>query len=147
VVLVREDTGVAVLATWKKGINTIPGEPVMLPERIHWKPKVDPQEIVALKSIVKDPARSPTPYQVDKLRYLQWKHINDILSRPLSASYQADVIDDFKWEDWVDAGRAIARPHKRSDIRLKNLPYRRPPVSGPEDHPGPGLPEKHGSQG
>ena len=37
-ILYREDTGVAVLATWKQGIDNIPGEPVVLPGKITWKP-------------------------------------------------------------------------------------------------------------
>jgi hypothetical protein len=32
ILIYREDTQVAVVATWKKGINNIPGEPVVLPE-------------------------------------------------------------------------------------------------------------------
>ena len=36
VLLYREDTDVAVLATWKKGINNQPGEPVVLPDSITW---------------------------------------------------------------------------------------------------------------
>ncbi|MGA7985793.1 MAG: formylmethanofuran dehydrogenase subunit E family protein, partial [Burkholderiales bacterium] len=49
ILLYREDTGVAVLATWKKGINNIPGEPVVLPESITWKPKVSMEEVMKLK--------------------------------------------------------------------------------------------------
>ena len=46
ILLYREDTQVAVLATWKKGINNIPGEPVVLPEAIGWTPAVSMQEMV-----------------------------------------------------------------------------------------------------
>jgi len=53
VLLYREDTKVAVLATWRKGINTIPGEPVMLPGKAVWKPRVDTARVVALKTAVK----------------------------------------------------------------------------------------------
>jgi len=133
VLLVREDTGVAVLATWKDGINTIPGEPVVLPGRIDWKPQVDVEEIKRLKTIVKHPEKKPTPYDVDKLRYLQWKHVNDVLTHPLKESYQARVVAGFEWENWIDPTKRIANPHLRGDIRLKNFPYRTRPVSGPDD--------------
>lgn len=137
ILLYREDTKVAVLATWKKGINNIPGEPVMLPGQITWKPKVDVHEVEDLKAVVKKAGGKPTPYQVDLMRYQQWSHINDILEHPLEESYQAKVIDDFKWEDWIDPAKTVAKPHKRGDIRLKNYPYRSRPIEGP---PGGGSP-------
>jgi formylmethanofuran dehydrogenase subunit E len=49
ILMYRMDTGMAVLATWKKGINNIPGEPVVLPESIAWQPKVSPEEMMKLK--------------------------------------------------------------------------------------------------
>lgn len=58
-------------------------------------------------------------------------HVNDILSRPLAESYQAQVLDDFKWEDWIDPEKAVRRTHQRSDTRLKNYPYRGRPIEGP----------------
>lgn len=76
IVLYREDTNTAVLATWKEGINNIPGEPVILPGNITWKPKVDMEEVEALKAVVKSSGGKPTPYQVDLMRYQQWLHIN-----------------------------------------------------------------------
>lgn len=129
IILYREDTKVAVLATLKKGINNIPNEPVVLPEKITWKTKINMQDVIDLKKKVKDPKGVPAPYQVDLLRYYQWMHVNDILSRPLNESYQAKVIKDFKWDDWVDTTKAIPNPHKRGDIRLKNYPYRDKPVA------------------
>ncbi len=129
IILYREDTGVAVLATWKKGINNIPGEPVMLPGRIDWKPRVSMARVEALKADVKRAGGKPTPYQVDLLRYLQWKQVNDILEHPLGDSYQARVIPHFKWKDWVDPGLAVPHPVARSDTALKNHPYRKRPVS------------------
>ncbi len=129
IILYREDTGVAVLATWKQGINNIPGEPVVLPEKISWTPIVDTKEVMELKTAVKKADGRQTPYQVDLMRYYQWQHINDILSRPLKESYQTRVIDDFKWEEWVDQEKTIAAPHVRSDTRLKNDFYREKPVS------------------
>jgi len=132
IVLYREDTGVAVLATWKEGINNIPGEPVMLPGKITWTPKANMQEVLNLKKVVKDAGGKPTPYQVDLMRYQQYMHINDILSRPLEESYQAKVIENFKWEDWVDPTKTMSNPHKRADIRLKNYPYRGKPIEGPK---------------
>jgi formylmethanofuran dehydrogenase subunit E len=130
IILYREDTGVAVLATWKKGVNTIPGEPVVLPEKITWKTKANMKGIMELKKQVKNPKVKPTPYQVDLLRYNQWLHINDILSHPLKESYQAKIIENFKWEDWVNPTKAVPNPHKRGDIRLKNFPYRGKPIEG-----------------
>jgi hypothetical protein len=131
IVLYREDTQVAVLATWKQGINNIPGEPVMLPGKITWTPKVSMPDVESLKAVVKLAGGYPTPYQVDLMRYQQWVHVNDILDRPLAESYQAQVIDNFKWDDWIDPGKVIAKPHVRGDIRLKNHPYRGRPVEGP----------------
>jgi formylmethanofuran dehydrogenase subunit E len=128
IILYREDTEVAVLGTWKKGINNIPGEPVVLPGEINWTPKVNMQDVIDLKKEVKNSKGHPTPYQVDLLRYYQWKHVNDVLSHPLHESYQAKVIENFKWEDWADDTKTIAKPFGRSDIRLKNYPYRDRPV-------------------
>lgn len=132
IVLYREDTGVAVLATWKEGINNIPGEPVMLPGKITWTPKVSMQEVRDLKKVVKDAGGKPSPYQVDLMRYQQYMHINDIVSRPLEESYQVKVIENFKWEDWVDVTKTMPNPHKRADTRLKNYPYRGKPIEGPK---------------
>lgn len=129
-ILYREDTGVAVLATWKTGINNIPGEPVVLSESIKWQPQITMKDVEALKAAVKQAGGEPTPYQVDQMRYQQWVHVNDILSRPLEDSYQAKVIDNFRWQDWIDPGKTVAKTHPRSDVRLKNHPYRGRPVEG-----------------
>ena len=130
IILYREDTQVAVLATWKEGINNIPGEPVMLPDKITWQPKITMQDVEALKAVVKAAGGQPTPYQVDLMRYQQWVHVNDILDRPLAESYQAQVIENFQWEDWIDPEKVIVKAHVRSDTRLKNHPYRGRPVEG-----------------
>ena len=132
ILLYREDTGVAVLATWKKGIDNIPGETPMLPGAITWKPKMDVAEMKRLKEVVKQAGGAPTPYQVDLMRYQQWVHVNDILGNPLEDSYQASVIEDFKWADWADGSKAVAKTHARSDTRLKNYPYRERPISAPK---------------
>lgn len=131
ILLYRDDTKVAVLATWKKGINNIPGEPVMLPDKVTWLPKITMREVEDLKSVVKKAGGNPTPYQVDLMRYQQWVHVNDILEHPLEESYQAKVIKDFKWSDWIDPTKTVAKPHERSDTRLKNYPYRGRPIEGP----------------
>ncbi len=131
ILLYREDTRVAVLATWKKGINTIPGEPVMLPAAISWKPRVPTAKVMELKKDVKRRGK-PTPHQVDLLRYYQYVHVNDILSRPLKESYQAKQIENFKWEDWIDPAKCVARTHERGDIKLRTYPNRRSPTSEPE---------------
>ena len=60
-------------------------------------------------------------------------HINDILDHPLQDSYQAQVIDNFKWDDWIDTTKTIAKPHERSDTRLKNYPYRSRPIERPTE--------------
>ncbi|HNY24873.1 MAG TPA: FmdE family protein [Bacteroidales bacterium] len=133
IILYREDTKVAVLATWKKGVNNIPGEPVMLPGKITWKPKVTMKEVEALKAVVKKAGGKPTPYQVDLMRYQQWLHINDILEHPLEESYQAKVIENFKWEEWIDPAKKIVTSHERSDTRLKNYPYRSKPIELPAE--------------
>jgi formylmethanofuran dehydrogenase subunit E len=132
IVLYREDTGKAVLATWKNGINDEPDEPPVLPETITWKPKIDPKEILTLKAVVKKAGENPTPYQMDLMRYHQWSHINDILSHPLEESYQTQVIENFKWDDWVDPAMRMSKTIKRSDIRLKDFPYRGKPIEGPK---------------
>ncbi len=131
--LYREDTEMAVLATWKKGINNIPGEPVVLPEKIDWEPKVNMEEVMALKQAVKKAGGKPEPYLVDLLRYYQWVHVNDVFAHPIEQSYQASVIDDFEWKDWTDPGKVIVNPHERADIQLKNHPYRERPIQGAKD--------------
>ena len=131
ILLYREDTGVAVLATWKKGIDDIPGEPVVLPESITWKPKDLMDEVMKLKVTVKKQG-DPTPYQLDLLRYQQFTHINDILSRPLEESYQTKVIENFKWTDWIDPKMVMPNPIKRADIGYRNFPYRTRPIEGPK---------------
>lgn len=128
ILLYREDTKMAVLATLKKGINNIPGEPVVLPEKIKWTPKVNMQEVMDLKSEVKNSKGQPSPYQVDLLRYYQWQHVNDILNHPLHESYQAKIIENFNWDNWVDKEKMVSSPFKRSDTRLKNYPYRVKPI-------------------
>ena len=132
IILYREDTDVAVLVTWKKGVNNIPGEPVVLPEETRWQTKINMDEVRELKKVVKNAGGNPTPYQVDLMRYYQYMHINDIMSRPLEESYQTKVIEDFRWEDWIDPEKTMPKTHKRGDIRLKDYPYREKPVSGPE---------------
>ena len=104
----------------------------MLPGAINWKPKNDMEKILELKRVVKNAGGKPTPYQVDLMRYFQWSHVNDILDHPLEDSYQAKVIENFKWEDWIDPSKIIPNPHKRADIRLKDYPYRKRPVEGPQ---------------
>ncbi|MFH1980443.1 MAG: formylmethanofuran dehydrogenase subunit E family protein [Pseudomonadota bacterium] len=132
IILYREDTGQAVMATWKHGIDNIPGEPAVLPEKIAWTPVVDMQEVLDLKKVVKAAGGNPDPYQVDLMRFYQYRHINDILSRPLTESYQTKIIENFKWSDWVDSEKVVPKPHQRGDIRLKNYPYRTKPVVGPK---------------
>jgi hypothetical protein len=88
--------------------------------------------VEALKAVVKQAGGNPAPYQVDLIRYQQWVHVNDILEHPLEERYQAKVIENFKWEDWVDPDKTIAKPHVRSDTRLKNYPYRSRPVEAPK---------------
>jgi len=128
IILYREDTKVAVLATWKKGINNIPGEPVVLPDEIKWKTKINMQDVINLKKEVKNSNGHPTPYQVDLLRYYQWAHVNDVLRHPLEDSYQTKIINNFKWDDWIDKTKTVKNPHMRGDIRLKNFPYRERPI-------------------
>ncbi|MFC1763148.1 FmdE family protein [Planctomycetota bacterium] len=132
IILYREDTKVAVLATWKKGINNIPDEPVVLEESITWTPEVGMHTVMELKKAVKGQTNA-APYQVDLMRYLQWKHINDILTRPLTDSYQTKVIANFDWTSWIDPKQQNASPLKRSDIKLKNHPYRAAPISIPSN--------------
>lgn len=56
-----------------------------------------------------------------------------ILEPPLEESYQAKVIKDFKWEDWIDTAKTITKAHKRSDTRLKNFPNRSKPIESPTE--------------
>jgi len=133
ILLYREDTKVAVLATWKEGINTIPNEPVVLPGRIAWKPVIDTRAVMELKRKVKAAGGKPTPEEVDLMRYQQFIHVNDILSHPLTDSYQAKTVEGFKWEDWVEPGLQVSKPFERGDIRLKNYPYRKAPVVRSEE--------------
>jgi formylmethanofuran dehydrogenase subunit E len=130
ILLYRQDTEVAVLATWKKGINNIPGEPVVLPEAITWKTAMSTDDIMKLKLAVKTKGNA-TPYEVDLMRYQQYRHVNDILDRPLEDSYQAQVIPNFKWAEWTDPKKFIVSPHRRVDVDYKNWPYRGRPIDGP----------------
>lgn len=66
------------------------------------------------------------------MRYLQWKHINDILDHPLEESYQTKVIENFKWEDWIDPTMVMPKHVKRSDMHYKDFPYRARPITGPQ---------------
>jgi hypothetical protein len=45
------------------------------------------------------------------------------------------VLDDFNWDDWADPAKAVSKPFTRSDIRLRNHPYRERPVFDPEAKP------------
>lgn len=67
------------------------------------------------------------------MRYQQWFHVNDILEHPLNESYQAKVIENFKWDEWIDPVKAIAKTHERTDTRLKNYPYRSKPITLPNE--------------
>jgi len=109
IVLYREDTKVAVLATWKEGINNIPGEPVMLPGKVTWLPKVTMKDVEALKAVVK---KAGAIQRLSKSTHAlsAMAHINDILEHPLEESYQAKVIENFKWEDWIDPAKTLAKP-------------------------------------
>lgn len=131
ILIYREDTKVAVVATWKKGINNIPGEPVVLPGSITWKTEMNMDEIMKLKLAVKMKGNA-TPYDVDLMRYQQFRHVNDVLGRPLEESYQAQVIPNFKWEDWTDPKKVMVSPHRRVDVDYKNWPYRGRPIEGPQ---------------
>ena len=128
----REDTRKAVLATWKKGINNIAGEPVVLPDSIRWKPRMDIREMMALKETVRKLGGQPTPHQVDKMRFQQWSLVNEIVSRPLNESYQAKFVENFKWEEWIDSSKVIGARTVRTDVRLKNHPYRAAPIDHAE---------------
>jgi hypothetical protein len=90
------------------------------------------QEVLELKKVVKAAGGKPTPYQGHLMSYHQYMRINDILSRPLEESYQAKVIENFKWEEWIDPCKAVPSPHKRADIRLKDYPYRGKPAERPK---------------
>ena len=117
----REDTKQAVLVTWKKGINNIPWETVMLPKKITWKTRVDMEKVKELKDKVRKAGGKCNAYEVDLMRYYQYLHINDILSHPLEESYQIRILKGFKWEDWVDPTKTIPNPHKRADTRKKDF--------------------------
>lgn len=67
------------------------------------------------------------------MRYQQWLHVNDVLDHPLEESYQAKIIENFKWEEWVDPEKVIKKKHERSDTRLKNYPYRSQPIEIPAE--------------
>jgi hypothetical protein len=89
------------------------------------------EEMMQLKRAVKAAGGTPTPYQVDLMRYQQWRHVNDILDHPLRESYQARIVPGFRWADWIDPAKAVAKPHARSDVYLKNYPNRSRPIEGP----------------
>ena len=91
--------------------------------------KVDTEKVMELKNKVRKAGGKCNAYEVDLLCYYQYMHINDIVSHPLEASYQTKVLKDFRWEDWVDPTKTIPNPHKRADIRKKDFPYRKKPIS------------------
>lgn len=124
IILYREDTKVAVLATWKEGINNVPGEPVVLPGKITWKPKISMKDVEALEAAVKRAGGNPTPHQMDLMRHHQWTHINEILERPLTESYQVKVIEHFDWEEWIDPTKVMVKTQVRNEPLLKSRPYR-----------------------
>jgi hypothetical protein len=84
-----------------------------------------------LKRAVKTAGGTPTPYQVDLMRYQQWRHVNDVLEHPLRESYQARIVKNFRWADWIDQAKTVAKPIPRSDVYLKNYPNRARPIDGP----------------
>lgn len=127
ILLYRTDTEIAVLATWKEGINTIADEPVVLDGKITWAPEVNTKDLIYLKRDIKK--GGPSPYQLDRMRYLQWKHINDIYSHPLNESYQAKIIEGFELKDWVDNSLSVTNPIERTDVKFKNYNYRERPIS------------------
>lgn len=86
---------------------------MVLPESITWKPTVSTEKVMKLKVRVRKQG-NPTPYRLDLLRYLQFTHINDILSRPLEESCPTKVIENFKWTDWVNRRMVMAHPIKRT---------------------------------
>lgn len=57
--------------------------------------------------------------------------MNDVLERPLEDSYQARIVEDFRWSDWVDPARSKAGTFARADTHYKNFPRRTRPVEGP----------------
>jgi hypothetical protein len=63
--------------------------------------------------------------------------VNDILEHPLEDSYQAKIIENFKWEEWIDPAKTVAKHHERTDTRLKNYPYRSKPIVSPAEEPKP----------
>ena len=63
-------------------------------------------EIMKLKLAVKMKGNA-TPYEVDLMRYQQFRHVNDVLGRPLEESYQAQVIPNFKWAEWIDPAKVM----------------------------------------
>jgi hypothetical protein len=89
------------------------------------------EEVTKLKLAVKMKGNA-TPYQVDLMRYQQWRHVNDVLERPLEESYQAKVIPNFNWAEWIDPAKVMTSPHRRVDIDYKNWPYRGRPIEGPQ---------------
>lgn len=78
-------------------------------------------EVEALKAVVKKSGGNPSPYQVDLMLHQQWQHINDIL----------EVKKNFNEEGWIDPDKMIPKPHRRTDKRLKNYPYRNKLIGSP----------------
>jgi hypothetical protein len=45
------------------------------------------------------PSGDPAPHQLDQIRFQRWPHVNEVLEYPLEDSYQAKVIEGFKWAE------------------------------------------------
>jgi hypothetical protein len=50
----------------------------------------------------------------------------------IEEGYQAQVIPNFKWAEWVDPAKVMTTPHRRVDVDYKNGPYRGRPIEGPQ---------------
>lgn len=67
------------------------------------------------------------------MRYQRWLYVTDIPGHPLGDSYQAKIIENFKWDEWIAPAKTITKSHERSDTRLKDYPYRSKPIESPAE--------------
>jgi hypothetical protein len=144
IIIQRIDTGEAVMASWRPGVNCVPiskvnPEPYELwsaypqpttpvGKHITWEPKVDTDRLIDLKTKLWGGKYEIRPEELTELAWLQRQHIEEILTHPIVESYQVKRLPDFKWE--APGYDSIIR---RNDIMFKNYPQMYSPSAATEE--------------
>jgi hypothetical protein len=144
IIIQRIDTGEAVMASWRPGVNCVPiskvnPEPYELwsaypqsttpvGKHITWEPKVDTDRLIELKTKLWGGKYEISPKELTELAWLQRKHIEEILTYPLKKSYQVKRLPNFKWKK-----PPYERIIRRKDIMFKNYPQMYSPSAATEE--------------